>query len=188
MGHAGTLDPAATGLLIVVFGNCTSDSEKFMGLGKRYRGVVKLGVTTDTDDLDGQVTGETEVRWNVTEIENAVQQFQGEILQAPPSVSAIKIDGKRSYKRARKGEEVKHAPRPVEIEEIRIVELDNPFVTLDIRCSKGTYIRSIARDLGRELGCGGTLASLRRTEIGPYSVDDAWEIGEVLMHPEFRGQ
>jgi tRNA pseudouridine55 synthase len=188
VGHAGTLDPAATGLLLVVFGDCTTSADEFQGLGKRYIGVVKLGVTTDSDDLDGEITSESDVRWDCAEIRRIVESFRGMIMQTPPAVSAIKVNGKRSYKRARKGEAVELAPRPVSIDEIRILELNNPFVTLDIRCSKGTYIRSIARDLGRELGCGGALASLRRTEIGSYHVDDAWSIDDALMHPEFRGQ
>lgn len=188
VGHAGTLDPMATGLLLVMFGDCTTSSEEFMGLDKEYRGTVQLGKTTDSDDLDGNVIAESPVNWNERAIEHAVMSFVGDISQRPPSVSAIKVGGKRSYKQARKGVAVEHASRPVVISEIQIVELDNPFVTLNVRCGKGTYIRSIARDLGAALGCGGTLAALRRTAIGPYRVAHAWQISEALKHPEFSGR
>jgi len=188
VGHAGTLDPMATGMLIVMFGDCTTQSDEFMALGKSYRGVVQLGLTTDSDDLDGKILTESAVEWNVSRIEETIKSFQGEILQRPPAVSAIRVEGKRSYKQAKKGHTVELAPRPVTISEIKIVEMNNPFVTIDVNCGKGTYIRSIARDLGEILGCGGTLAALRRTAIGNYRIEHAWQLSETLKHPEFMGR
>lgn len=188
VGHAGTLDPMATGLLIVLFGECTSSSDEFMDLGKQYRGVVKLGVTTSTDDLDGDITSERPVNWDEVLVRNIVSSFRGEILQRPPAISAIKVNGERSYKIARSGKELSLEPRPVKIHEITVVELSCPFVTIEVTCGKGTYIRSIARDIGELLGCGGSLAKLRRTSIGDYQVEDAWRIEDALRVPEFRGQ
>lgn len=178
----------ATGMLLLLFGECTTRSDEFMELGKCYRGTIQLGMTTDSDDLDGRVLSESACEWNEDKIERAVASFQGEILQKPPSVSAIKVDGKRSYKQARKGVAVDLALRPVFISEIRIVELRNPFVTIEVSCGKGTYIRSIARDLGEMMGCGGTLAALRRTAIGPYQIDYAWQLNEAIKQTEFLGR
>ncbi len=188
VGHAGTLDPMATGLLIVMFGDCTTQSDEFMGLGKSYQGVVQLGVTTDSDDLDGMIMAESDVDWNEEKIAKSLASFHGEILQRPPAVSAIRVDGKRSYKQAKKGQAVELAPRAVTIYEIKIVEMKNPFVTIDVRCGKGTYIRSIARDLGEMMGCGGALAALRRTAIGNYHIENAWRLSDALKHPEFMGR
>jgi len=188
VGHAGTLDPMATGMLIVMLGDCTTQSDEFMGLGKRYRGVVQFGLTTDSDDLDGKVLSESAVDWDEQKIVETLDSFQGEILQRPPAVSAIRVDGKRSYKQAKKGHAVELAPRPVTISEIKIVEMKKPFVVIDVSCGKGTYIRSIARDLGEKLGCGGTLAALRRTAIGNYQIENAWQLSDALKHPEFMGR
>ncbi len=188
VGHAGTLDPAATGLLIVLFGNCTASSDEFMGLGKSYRAVIQLGVTTDSDDLDGLVLRTSEVVWEENDILRALEQFRGEIWQKPPAVSATRVNGKRSYKQAKKGAAVDLAPRKVNIYDLRVIDLNKPFVTIDVDCGKGTYIRSIARDLGDALGCGGTLSGLRRTAIGPYGIDDSWKLSDAIRHPEFMGR
>lgn len=187
VGHAGTLDPAATGMLIVLFGDCTSASDEFMALGKSYRGTIRLGITTDSDDLDGKVLGEQIVNWDIEKITEFFDMQQGEVMQRPPAVSAIKVEGKRSYRQVRHGKTVELEARAVRIDRMNIVRLENPEITFDMDCSKGTYVRSIARDLGELLGCGGALAALRRTRIGSYSVDNAWVIEEALKHPEFKG-
>lgn len=187
VGHAGTLDPAATGLLIVLMGDCTSASDEFMALGKSYLGTIRLGITTESDDLDGKVLGERAVNWDIKKIKEFIEAQQGEIMQRPPAVSAIKVEGKRSYKQVQRGQSVELEARSVRIDRMNIVSLDKPDITFDMDCSKGTYVRSIARDLGEWLGCGGALAALRRTRIGSYSVDNAWMIEEALKHPEFRG-
>lgn len=187
VGHAGTLDPAATGLLIILCGDSTTRADEFMELGKTYRAVAKLGVVTDSDDLDGEVIAEHDVQWNEWLIESELRSFVGEIAQRPPAVSAIRIGGKRSYKLARAGRAVELPERPVHVHSLDIVEMNKPFVTFEMRCSKGTYVRSIARDLGERLGCGGTLAALRRTAVGPIEVRDAWTLSAALAIPEFRG-
>lgn len=188
VGHAGTLDPMATGLLLVMFGAATAMSNEYMGLAKRYRGTVRLGVTTDSDDLDGRMVKETPVDWDEARIAAFIESMRGEIMQKPPSVSAIKVDGKRSYKQVLRGKDVEIAARPVLIYATRVIEMRSPDVTFDIECGKGTYVRSIARDLGEYMGCGGALSALRRTGIGPYSVDGAWTIAGALKQPEFRGE
>lgn len=187
IGHAGTLDPAATGLLIVLCGDSTTRTDEFMELGKSYRATVQLGVITDSDDLDGQVIEQREVQCQCDSIERQLLRMRGEISQRPPAFSAIQVGGKRSYKLARVGKAVDLPERAVHIYDISGISLDLPFVSFDVHCSKGTYIRSIARDLGEKLGCGGTLAQLRRTAIGPYHVADAFTLPLALKHPEFRG-
>jgi len=188
VGHAGTLDPMATGLLLVMCGDATALSDEYMGLGKSYRGTIRLGVTTDSDDLDGRVITESPVNWDGARIAKYLEGLRGEILQKPPAVSAIKVDGKRSYKQVLRGKDVELAARPVQIYAIRIIELRNPDVTFEIDCGKGTYVRSVARDLGEHLGSGGALSALRRLGIGPYTVEHAWTIAGALKQPEFRGE
>lgn len=187
VGHAGTLDPMATGLLIVLCGDCTSRSDEFMELGKRYTGTIRLGITTDTDDIEGQVLTTSPVNWNEELIAEYCASQTGIIEQIPPAVSAIQVNGVRSYKQARKGNPLLLQARPVRIEAITIRALRNPDVEIDVTCGKGTYIRSIARDLGEALECGGTLTSLRRTQIGSYSSSGAWAIADALTRSEFRG-
>ena len=184
IGHAGTLDPLATGLLIICLGKATKSIQSFQDQTKMYRAVVKLGATTRTDDAEA---GEEQVRdcshLRREEIEAAVQSFTGPIQQIPPMFSAIKKGGVPLYKMARKGKEIEREPRAVVIESIDIQDISLPLLTLDITCSKGTYIRSLARDIGESLGVGGYLADLRRTAIGRYHVDDALRIADIPQAP-----
>jgi tRNA pseudouridine55 synthase len=177
IGHAGTLDPAATGLLICLVGRpATRLQDHFMGLRKTYTGTLRLGQTTASYDAESEVVEERDASAVTDEaIEAARQQFVGEIEQCPPMYSAVKMGGERLYKKARRGETVERPPRPVTIYrfdvEKRGEELD--FV---VECSKGTYIRTLAHDLGQALGVGAHLTALRRTAIGPYHVDAAWTL------------
>ena len=173
VGHAGTLDPAADGVLIVLFGNATVRADEFMALPKVYRARIRFGVTSPTDDLEGQdLPCQPLADWPLDHIEYSLRDFVGTIEQLPPAMSAVKVAGRRSYKLARAGQAVDLPPRSVEVYEARIIQARNPEVDLMIACSRGTYIRAIARDLGRALGWGGLLAALTREAIGPYRVEN----------------
>lgn len=174
IGHTGTLDPFASGLLLLCVGRATRIAEYLSGMDKRYTAVVRLGVSTDTADATGAVTEERDAG-GVTqrEVETALQAQRGSILQTPPAYSAKKIGGERSYALARQGRAVPLAPVPVTIRELILVEFALPDVHLDVLCSSGTYIRAIARDLGEALGVGAHLTALRRTAVGPHAVASA---------------
>ncbi len=174
VGHAGTLDPLATGLLIICTGKYTKRINEYMARQKEYTGTFVLGASTPTYDLESE-PGDQRPFAHITrqQIEAAAQQLTGEIAQVPPAHSAIKIDGKRVYELARKGKEVKLEPRKVTVYEFEIMEIDLPTVHFRIVCSTGTYIRSLAHDMGILLGCGAYLGSLRRTRIGEFHVTDA---------------
>ena len=180
IGHAGTLDPLATGLLIICVGKMTKRIDEFMGQEKEYTGKFVLGKTTPSFDLETEIS-ETKDIAHLTEemIRNAVLPFIGKISQLPPMHSAIKIGGKRAYQFARRGEEVLLAPRAVEVREFEITSIALPEVSFRISCSKGTYIRSLARDLGNSLGVGAYLSSLCRTRIGTFSLKEALEVSDV---------
>ena len=173
VGHAGTLDPLATGLLIVCTGKFTKRINEFMAQEKEYTGTITLGATTPTYDLESEPEN-VEPAENITEadVQQVVQQFTGDILQVPPAHSAIKVGGKRVYSLARQGKEVKLEPRPVTIKEFE-VSVQQHIIHFRVVCSTGTYIRSLANDVGAALGCGGYLSSLRRTRIGNFLVTDA---------------
>lgn len=179
MGHAGTLDPMATGLLVVLVGRATKQQERFMGLEKTYEAEVTLGATSTTDDGEGTITDwsteheERNMKPDENEVEQILNQFTGEIEQVPPRHSAVKVQGQRAYKLARNGEEVELEPRPVTVHDVSDINYDYPVLELTLRVSSGTYIRSLARDMGEALDTGGYLSSLRRTRIGEHSVDDA---------------
>jgi tRNA pseudouridine55 synthase len=174
IGHAGTLDPLATGLLILCVGKMTKRIEEFMGLEKEYTGSFILGKTTPSYDLETEVNEEKDPSGLTREmILNATKQFIGRINQLPPMHSAIKIGGKRAYEFARKGADVELKPREVQIDTFEITGINMPEVTFRIVCSKGTYIRSIARDFGNHLGVGAYLSSLCRTRIGTFLLEDA---------------
>ncbi len=184
IGHAGTLDPLATGLLIICLGKLTKSIQSFQDQTKVYRAVIKLGATTRTDDAEAEEEPIGDYsHLSREDIETAVQSFTGAIMQVPPMFSAIKKDGVPLYKMARKGKEIEREPRSVFIESIDISDFSLPYLTLDVTCSKGTYIRSLARDIGERLGCGGYLADLRRTAIGMYNVDNALRIGDIPQTP-----
>jgi tRNA pseudouridine55 synthase len=181
VGHAGTLDPAADGVLIVLCGEATARSGEFMDLPKRYRARIRLGITTPSDDLEGVDSPAVPLDdWNEARIAAALAEFVGNIEQVPPAVSAVKVAGRRSYKLARAGQAVDLAPRPVQVYEARVLGACNPDVDVVISCSRGTYIRSIARDLGARLEVGGTLAGLTRLAIGPYRIEQALPLSEIL--------
>lgn len=174
IGHTGTLDPAATGLLILCLGNATRLSEFLTGLDKVYEGIMRLGVVTDSYDMDGKVVAEHPVPPLTGEqIQKAFDAFTGDIMQVPPMVSAVKIGGERLYKLARKGETVEREPRPVTVKEFALLHYEAPDATFRVRCTRGTYARTLCHDVGEQLGCGGTLASLRRTAVGKYSIEQA---------------
>lgn len=180
IGHAGTLDPLATGLLIICVGKMTKKIEEFMGMEKEYTGTFVLGSTTPSYDLETAITKVADVdHLSELAIREATQKFIGTIDQVPPAHSAIRIGGKRAYELARKGEETVLKPRQVEITEFEITEINLPSVSFRVVCSKGTYIRSLARDFGETLGVGAYMSSLQRTRIGPYKLEDALQIDQV---------
>lgn len=180
VGHAGTLDPAATGVLVVLVGKATRLAQFFVDLEKRYRGRVVLGITTHTQDSEGNVESTADVS-GVTrpQIEEAFAAFEGETEQIPPMVSALKRDGTALYILARRGEVVERAPRPITISELRILSVEMPEVEFEMTCSKGTYVRTVAADIGERLGCGAHLGRLVRTAVGPFHVDDATSLDEL---------
>jgi tRNA pseudouridine55 synthase len=175
VGHGGTLDPLATGVLVVCLGRATKTIDEIMGAAKRYRADIDLSAFSTTDDAEGDCTpvAPPTALPDKDQIRAALDAMTGTIMQRPPAFSAIKVDGKRAYKLARAGETVELKPRAVRIDGIEIVGYTWPTLTLDIRCGKGTYIRSIARDLGGALATGGMLAGLVRTEVGRFTLDTA---------------
>jgi len=181
VGHAGTLDPMATGLLIVCTGKKTKEILTFQDLEKTYTGSILLGKKSKSMDLETELIGDEDISSIKDEdINSAREKFLGNILQVPPMYSAIKLKGKSLYNMARKGRTIELKPREVSVSKFEILEINKPYVKFEIICSKGTYIRSIANDFGEELGCGGVLNSLRRTAIGEYSVNDALSVDEFI--------
>ena len=179
VGHAGTLDPLATGLLILCTGKFTKKINEYMAQEKEYTGTFTLGATTPTYDLESDPENFKDLLSITKEkILNATQQFIGEIMQVPPAHSAIKIQGKRVYELARQGKEVKIEPRKITIKEFEIPAIEMPVVSFRVVCSTGTYIRSLAHDFGATLGCGAYLSSLCRTRIGDSTLEDALSIHE----------
>src|SRR5262245_26523059 len=174
IGHAGTLDPMATGVLVLAVGQATRLVEYVQAMPKVYRARIRLGATSDTDDADGVVTSNSAATAVTVEVlRTAINGFAGEVEQVPPAYSAARIEGRRAYDLARRGNDVVLAPRSVRIDQIDLLSYAWPDLDLDISCGKGTYIRSIARDLGRALGVGGYLIGLRRLQIGPFMPDAA---------------
>jgi tRNA pseudouridine55 synthase len=173
VGHAGTLDPMATGVLVACLGQATRVSEFLLGHDKAYRATIRLGVETTTYDADGDVIATREIEADRAAIEQALAAFVGEIRQVPPMVSALKRDGQKLYDLARQGIEVERAARVVFVYSIDLLAYQAPDVAIDVRCSAGTYIRSLAHDLGAMLGTGAHLSALTRTAAGPFSLDQA---------------
>jgi tRNA pseudouridine55 synthase len=183
IGHAGTLDPLATGLLICCTGKFTKKIANYQKLPKEYTGIFHLGEVTPTYDLESEPQDPKPYQHlTQEEITNAAKQFTGDILQLPPIHSAIKKDGKRAYEYARAGQDIKLEPRPVQITEFEITKIDLPEVHFRVVCSTGTYIRSLAHDFGQALGCGAYLQELRRTRIGEFNVDDAVSPAELIHY------
>ena len=179
VGHAGTLDPLATGLLILCTGRFTKKINEYMAQEKEYTGDLTLGAVTPTYDLESKPENFKDISLITDDkIINAATQFTGEIMQVPPAHSAIKIDGKRVYELARQGKEVKIEPRKIVIKEFAITTIEMPVVSFRVVCSTGTYIRSLANDFGAALGCGAYLSSLCRTRIGESKLEDAMSMKE----------
>ena len=190
VGHAGTLDPLATGLLIICTGKFTKQINEFMGMQKEYTGSLVLGATTASYDLEQEPENFKSIE-AITElkIQEATKQFIGTILQMPPQHSAIKKDGKRLYESARQGIEVKVDPRQITIEQFEITKIDLPNIEFRVLCSTGTYIRSLVHDFGQALGVGAYMSGLRRTKIGSFQVEDAmqWEALEKEINALLEG-
>ncbi len=180
VGHAGTLDPPATGVLLVCLGNAVRVSEYLMELSKTYRGNIRLGVATDTFDATGAAVFEGDAEAvDEAALRAALETLERQEQQTPPIYSAVKVGGTPAHRLARAGKPVSLRPRQVRIERIDLLSFQTPLVELEVRCGKGTYIRTLADDLGRLLGCGAHLRSLRRTEVGPFQVDDAVSLDQL---------
>ena len=181
VGHCGTLDPNATGLLLIVLGRGTKLSEKLMSDDKVYEGTIKFGETTDSYDADGELVGSLPVPpLTVEQLNDAAAGFVGDLMQTPPMVSAVKKAGVPLYKLARKGLEVEREPRLIHIYSFRFASYQEPVAAFRLACTKGTYVRSVAHELGQKLGCGAHLATLRRVTCGKFDVAQAIEFEEVL--------
>ena len=184
VGHCGTLDPNATGLLIIVLGRGTKLSERLMGDDKVYEGTMKFGEATDSYDSDGEITASLPVMpMTLDQLNEEASSFVGDQMQVPPMVSAIKKNGVPLYKLARKGIEVEREPRLIHIYNFRFTDYTEPLGTFKLACTKGTYVRSVAHDIGNKLGCGAHLTTLRRSVSGKFDVADAKTLDEVLKLP-----
>lgn len=198
IGHAGTLDPMATGVLILLVGKATRLSDILIGSDKRYRAVLKLGITTDTQDITGNILTEQPVSVGGQELAALLPRFTGDITQIPPMYSALKVDGQTLYKMARKGQQVERKERHIHIHSLELVQSNEAHqeYTLDVCCSKGTYIRTLCADIGAALGCGATLSSLKRMEACGFSIEDCitldeceqlaalGEVDQILVKPD----
>ena len=180
IGHGGTLDPMATGVLPVFVGRATRGVEFFEHAEKTYEAVIRFGITTDTEDISGTVLREQEVNLSKEEFLAVLPRFRGEILQVPPMYSALKINGQKLVDLARKGKEVERQPRPITIHELEMVDFQGETATLRVRCSKGTYIRTLCKDLGVALGCGACMQALRRVQAGEYTIAEAVPLLQLL--------
>ena len=172
-GHTGTLDPRASGVLVVLIGPAVRLSEYVSASDKRYQAIIRLGTTTDTYDTEGQVLKSSEVNITEQQFDETLKTFVGEIEQIPPPYSAVKVNGRKAYEMAREGEEVELQPRKIVVYSLELLEWAPPDVVIDVYCSSGTYVRSLAHDLGEKLGCGATLTGLRRTKSGRFTLRDA---------------
>ncbi|MGN0977253.1 MAG: tRNA pseudouridine(55) synthase TruB [Faecousia sp.] len=180
IGHGGTLDPMATGVLPVFVGRATRGVEFFEHAEKTYETVLRLGITTDTEDVTGTVLTRQAVHVTADQVESVLEQFCGEIQQVPPMYSALKVNGQKLCDLARKGKEVERKPRPITIHELTLLGMEGSDIRLRVRCSKGTYIRTLCKDIGEALGCGGCMAQLRRVTAGEYTIEEAVPLQELL--------
>lgn len=187
IGHAGTLDPLATGLLILCTGKFTKKIEEIQAQEKEYTGTITIGATTPSFDLETEIDSTCDIA-HLTEADllAAAQTFVGVIAQTPPIYSAVKVNGERAYKLARRGEEAEIKSKNIEIKSFEITRIELPEVDFKVTCSKGTYIRSLARDFGAKLGCGGHLTKLVRTRIGNYKLEDALSVEDIMRIKEAR--
>lgn len=183
IGHGGTLDPMATGVLPVFVGRATRGVEFFEHAQKMYETLLKPGITTDTEDITGTVLTRQEVTVTQEQVEAVLPQFRGEIMQVPPMYSALKVNGQKLYELARKGKEVERQPRPITIHELTFLGFEDGCIRLRVHCSKGTYIRTLCKDIGQALGCGGCMAALRRVQAGEYTAAEAVPL-ETLLNCE----
>ena len=179
IGHTGTLDPDAVGVLPVCFGTATKLCDMMTDKSKEYEVCMRLGVTTDTQDMSGTVLCENEVTADEAAVTSAIMSFVGGYEQIPPMYSALKVNGKRLYELARQGKEVERQPRHVDIPQIRIMEVSVPLARFAVECSKGTYIRALCADIGERLGCGAAMETLKRTRVGNFNIEDAVTLSEV---------
>jgi tRNA pseudouridine55 synthase len=180
IGHAGTLDPMATGLLVMLIGKATKVSQFLMSMDKEYTGTIRLGQSTDSQDADGEITAERPVpELNKDAVLQEIKTFIGDQYQTPPMFSAKKVNGQALYKLARKGQTIEREPRVINIAKFEMLRLEPPEIDVLIACSKGTYVRTIAHDLGERLGCGGHLCALRRTGVGQFRVENSATIEEL---------
>lgn len=180
IGHGGTLDPMATGVLPVFVGRATRAVEFFEHAEKTYETVLLLGKKTDTQDVTGTVLEERAVDVTKSQVEEVLTRFRGEIMQVPPMYSALKVNGQKLYELARKGKQVERQPRPVTVYELTVLSFENNRLSLRVRCSKGTYIRTLCEDIGEALGCLGCMEALRRTQAGEYRLEDAVALEDLL--------
>ena len=180
IGHGGTLDPMATGVLPVFVGRGTRAVEFFEHAEKTYEATLRLGLTTDTEDITGTVLSQQDAFVTGSMLEDGLSRFRGDILQVPPMYSALKVNGQKLYDLARKGREVERQPRPVTIHELTLLGMEAEGIRLRIRCSKGTYIRTLCKDIGQALGCGGCMAALRRVQAGEYTIDEAVPLAALI--------
>ncbi len=180
IGHGGTLDPMATGVLPVFVGRATRGVEFFEHAEKTYETVLLLGRTTDTQDVTGATLAEKAVHLSPADIDRVLPRFRGDILQVPPMYSALKVNGKKLYELARKGQEVERQPRPITVFELTNLGFDGTRLSLRVKCSKGTYIRTLCQDIGEALGCGGCMEALRRVRAGEYGIEDAVPLEQLL--------
>lgn len=180
IGHGGTLDPMATGVLPVFVGRATRGVEFFEHAEKTYETVLRLGITTDTEDMTGTVLTEEKASFTEEQLQETLAAFRGEILQVPPMYSALKVNGQKLCDLARKGKTVERQPRPITVHELTLVERGENTLRLRVHCSKGTYIRTLCKDIGEKLGCGGCMESLRRVAAGEYTIDEAIPLQTLL--------
>ena len=186
VGHAGTLDPFAVGVLLICTGRATKRVSELVNFEKEYVATLELGKVTDTLDRTGVILEENAPpHIQINELETVCNSFIGEIYQTPPMYSAVKINGQRLYKLARQGKVVDREPRRIKIYEINILKFENAFITLKVICTKGTYIRTLAHDIGEKLTCGACLNNLTRTRIGPYKIENAYAIRDFVRLIEF---
>ncbi|HAW20683.1 MAG TPA: tRNA pseudouridine(55) synthase TruB [Flavobacteriales bacterium] len=187
VGHAGTLDPLATGLLIICVGSHTKTINEMVGLTKRYEGTFRLGSTTPSYDLETEPENQLSIPVkDIDLLEKSAQLFRGDIIQTPPIYSAKKVDGKKAYLMARKGKDIEMRPAPIHISSLEIEVTNYPDIDFKMECSKGTYVRSLAHDFGQAMGCGAHLARLNRTQIGSFNLKDALSIEQASQFIELE--
>lgn len=179
IGHTGTLDPDAVGVLPVCLGCATRLCDMLTDKDKEYVAVLRLGITTDTQDVTGKILSEKTVKVSAQQVREVISSFAGEQLQIPPMYSALKVNGKKLYELAREGKEIERKARPITVHKIEVLSEDMPEFTIRVNCSKGTYIRTICHDIGQKLSCGAAMVSLKRTRVGNFAIEDAYTLSQI---------